>query len=153
MKAKLKETNAALAGEMSGHFFFGERWFGFDDGIYAAARLLEILDQESGTAQEVFDELPNSINTPELKVHMKEGEHYRFMDEFISEAVFPEAKITTIDGIRADFAHGWGLVRCSNTTPCLVIRFDADNEESLTKIKEIFRSQLLAVNADLELPF
>lgn len=153
MKAKLKETNAALAGEMSGHFFFNERWFGFDDGIYAAARLLEILDQEADSPQEVFDTLPNSINTPELKVHMEEGEHYKFMDEFIGVAEFPDAKITTIDGIRADFASGWGLVRCSNTTPCLVIRFDADDEESLEKIKESFRSQLLAVNSELELPF
>lgn len=153
MKAKLKETNAALAGEMSGHFFFNERWFGFDDGIYAAARLLEILDQEEDDPQEVFDALPNSVNTPELKVHMKEGEHYKFMDEFIGKATFPDAKITTIDGIRADFANGWGLVRCSNTTPCLVIRFDADDEGSLETIKEQFRTQLLAVNSELELPF
>jgi phosphomannomutase/phosphoglucomutase len=153
MKAKLKETNAALAGEMSGHFFFNERWFGFDDGIYAAARLLEILDQEDDLPQEVFDTLPNSVNTPELKVHMKEGEHYKFMDEFIGRAEFPEAKITTIDGIRADFANGWGLVRCSNTTPCLVIRFDADDEAALETIKNMFREQLLAVNDELELPF
>ncbi len=153
MKAKLKETNAALAGEMSGHFFFNERWFGFDDGIYAAARLLEILDQEDDTPQEVFDTLPNSVNTPELKVHMDEGEHYLFMDEFIERAEFPDAKITTIDGIRADFAGGWGLVRCSNTTPCLVIRFDADDEETLEQIKEEFRAQLLAVSDALELPF
>ncbi|MEZ5471916.1 MAG: phosphomannomutase/phosphoglucomutase [Marinicella sp.] len=153
MKAKLKETNAALAGEMSGHFFFNERWFGFDDGIYAAARLLEILDQEEVSPQEVFDTLPNSINTPELKVHMKEGEHYKFMDEFIGKAEFADAKITTIDGIRADFANGWGLVRCSNTTPCLVIRFDADDEAALEKIKEQFREQLLAVNESLDLPF
>ncbi len=153
MKAKLKETNAALAGEMSGHFFFNERWFGFDDGIYAAARLLEILDQEDELPQEVFDTLPNSVNTPELKVHMKEGEHYKFMDEFIGRAEFSDAKITTIDGIRADFANGWGLVRCSNTTPCLVIRFDADDEAALEKIKEQFREQLLAVREDLDLPF
>ncbi|MFC3195402.1 phosphomannomutase/phosphoglucomutase [Marinicella sediminis] len=153
MKAKLKETNAALAGEMSGHFFFNERWFGFDDGLYAAARLLEILDQEEQTPEEVFAELPNSVNTPELKVHMKEGEHYMFMDEFISRAEFPDAKITTIDGIRADFAKGWGLVRCSNTTPCLVIRFDADDEETLEKIKAEFRTQLLSVSDNLELPF
>lgn len=153
MKAKLKETNAALAGEMSGHFFFNERWFGFDDGIYAAARLLEILDQEEGSPQEVFDTLPNSVNTPELKVHMKEGEHYKFMDKFIAKATFPDAKITTIDGIRADFAQGWGLVRCSNTTPCLVIRFDADDQATLDKIKEEFRKQLLAVDESLDLPF
>ncbi len=153
MKAKLKETNAALAGEMSGHFFFNERWFGFDDGIYAAARLLEILDQEDDSPEEVFNTLPNSVNTPELKVHMDEGEHYKFMDEFVNQASFPDAKITTIDGIRADFAQGWGLVRCSNTTPCLVIRFDADDEETLERIKEEFRSQLLAINSELNLPF
>ncbi len=153
MKAKLKETNAALAGEMSGHFFFNERWFGFDDGIYAAARLLEILDQEDDTPQEVFDTLPNGVSTPELKVHMQEGEHYLFMEEFQSRAEFPDAKITTIDGIRADFAYGWGLVRCSNTTPCLVIRFDADDEESLERIKEEFKVQLLKVSDQLDLPF
>ncbi len=153
MKAKLKETNAALAGEMSGHFFFNERWFGFDDGIYAAARLLEILDQETDSPQAVFDTLPNSVNTPELKVHMEEGEHYKFMEKFLVKAEFPDAKITTIDGIRADFAHGWGLVRCSNTTPCLVIRFDADDQATLDSIEEEFRTQLLAVDENLNLPF
>ncbi|WP_323373194.1 phosphomannomutase/phosphoglucomutase [Marinicella gelatinilytica] len=153
MKAKLKETGAALAGEMSGHFFFNERWFGFDDGIYAAARLLEILDQETDTPQEVFDTLPKGVSTPELKVEMAEGEHYMFMKEFEKRVKFEDAKITTIDGIRADFEDGWGLVRCSNTTPCLVIRFDADNEAALERIQEQFREQLLNVSADLELPF
>lgn len=153
MKAKLKETEAALAGEMSGHFFFNERWFGFDDGIYAAARLLEILDQETDTPQEVFDTLPKGVSTPELKVEMAEGEHYMFMKEFENRVNFEDAKITTIDGIRADFEDGWGLVRCSNTTPCLVIRFDADDEAALARIQEQFRAQLLKVSADLQLPF
>lgn len=153
MKAKLKETNAALAGEMSGHFFFNERWFGFDDGIYAAARLLEILDQETNSPQEVFDTLPKGVSTPELKVEMAEGEHYMFMKEFEKRVQFEDAKITTIDGIRADFEDGWGLVRCSNTTPCLVIRFDADNEAALKRIQEQFRAQLLKISRDLELPF
>lgn len=153
MKAKLKETEAALAGEMSGHFFFNERWFGFDDGIYAAARLLEILDQETDTPQEVFDTLPKGVSTPELKVEMTEGEHYMFMKEFEKRVKFEDAKITTIDGIRADFEDGWGLVRCSNTTPCLVIRFDADDETALARIQEQFREQLLKVSADLQLPF
>jgi phosphomannomutase/phosphoglucomutase len=153
MKAKLKETNAALAGEMSGHFFFNERWFGFDDGIYAAARLLEILDQEEDSPQEVFDTLPKGVSTPELKVEMAEGEHYMFMKEFENRVKFEDAKITTIDGIRADFEDGWGLVRCSNTTPSLVIRFDADNEAALNRIQEEFRAQLLKVSADLALPF
>ena len=153
MKAKLKETNAALAGEMSGHFFFNERWFGFDDGIYAAARLLEILDHKDRPAQEIFDELPNSVCTPELKCHTKEGENYAFMDKFQKAAEFPDANITSIDGIRADFKDGWGLVRCSNTTPCLVFRFDADNQQALEKIKQEFKQQLLAVDAALKLPF
>ena len=153
MKAKLKETNAALAGEMSGHFFFNERWFGFDDGIYAAARLLEILDQEDRPAQEVFDELPNSVSTPELKCHTEEGENYAFMEKFKATAKFPEANLTTIDGIRADFADGWGLVRCSNTTPCLVFRFDADTQEALDRIKDEYKQQILAVDDSLELPF
>lgn len=153
MKAKLKETQAAMAGEMSGHFFFNERWYGFDDGIYAAARLLEILDQEEGDWQEVFDELPKGVSTPELKVHMKEGEHYEFIKEFIEKAEFPDAKVTTIDGIRADFADGWGLVRCSNTTPCLVIRFDADDQRALERIQQDFKTKLWSLNDKLELPF
>ncbi|MCB1595867.1 MAG: phosphomannomutase/phosphoglucomutase [Xanthomonadales bacterium] len=153
IKAKIKETNAALAGEMSGHFFFNERWYGFDDGIYAAARLLEILDQEGRPAQDVFDELPNSVSTPELKCHTQEGENYAFMEKFQKSASFPDAHLTTIDGIRADFADGWGLVRCSNTTPCLVLRFDADNEEALNRIKEEFREQILKVDNSLKLPF
>lgn len=153
MKAKIKETKAALAGEMSGHFFFNERWFGFDDGIYAAARLLEILDTENRPAIEVFNELPNSISTPELKCHTKEGENYAFMEKFQKTAKFPDAHLTTIDGIRADFANGWGLIRCSNTTPCLVLRFDADTQEDLDMIKEEFREQILAVDDSLKLPF
>jgi|GEM_PF-4721081 len=153
MKAKIKETNAALAGEMSGHFFFNERWFGFDDGIYAAARLLEIIDQENRPATEVFEELPNSISTPELKCHTKEGENYAFMEKFTKVASFPDANLTKIDGIRADFADGWGLIRCSNTTPCLVLRFDADSQTALDKIKNEFRAQILAVDKSLKLPF
>ncbi|MFK8013060.1 MAG: phosphomannomutase/phosphoglucomutase [Marinicellaceae bacterium] len=153
MKAKLKETKAALAGEMSGHFFFNERWFGFDDGIYSAARLLEILDQEDRPAQEVFDELPDSVSTPELKCHTEEGENYAFMEKFKEAAKFPDANLTTIDGIRADFANGWGLVRCSNTTPCLVMRFDADNQEALDDIMAEFKEQILAVDSSLNLPF
>lgn len=153
MKAKLKETNAAMAGEMSGHFFFNERWFGFDDGLYAAARLLEILDQEDDEPQAVFDTLPKGVSTPELKVHMKEGEHYEFIEKFVEHTTFPDAKVTTIDGIRADYADGWGLVRCSNTTPCLVIRFDADNQRALERIQQDFKTKLWAINDGLELPF
>ncbi|MDJ0655554.1 MAG: phosphomannomutase/phosphoglucomutase [Xanthomonadales bacterium] len=153
IKAKMKEVSAALAGEMSGHFFFQERWFGFDDGIYAAARLLEILAADPSGASAVLEALPSSVSTPEIKVEMEEGAHYRFMQEFQEVASFEGARITTIDGIRADYDDGWGLVRCSNTTPCLVLRFDANSEEALERIQGEFREQLQAVDPELELPF
>lgn len=155
IKAKMKETDAAMAGEMSGHFFFGERWYGFDDGLYAAARLMEILagDVEERTPQQIFDTLPKGVSTPELKIPLREGEHYRFMDAFRQKAAFEGARLTTIDGIRADWPDGWGLVRASNTTPVLVLRFDADTAPALERIQEVFRAQLLAVDPSLSLPF
>ena len=155
VKAKMRETGAELAGEMSGHFFFKERWYGFDDGIYAAARLLEILagDQLGRTPEEIFATLPSSISTPELKVALAEGEHYRFMDQLRQRATFADATLTTIDGVRADWPDGWGLVRASNTTPVLVLRFEADNAAALKRIQQVFRVQLLAIDAKLKLPF
>ena len=155
MKAKMRETDAELAGEMSGHFFFKERWYGFDDGIYAGARLMEILagDLEERTPEEIFATCPKGVSTPELKVEMREGEHYRFMDAFRQKATFGDATLTTIDGVRADWSDGWGLVRPSNTTPVLVLRFDADNEAALKRIQGLFRSQLLAIDPSLKLPF
>jgi phosphomannomutase/phosphoglucomutase len=155
IKAKMRETQAELAGEMSGHFFFKERWYGFDDGIYAAARLLEILagDPAGRTPTEVFAELPKGVSTPELKIPMEEGEHYRFVQLFQQKAKFEGARITTIDGVRADWADGWGLVRASNTTPVLVLRFDADSDKALHRIQTAFRGQLLLLNPKLELPF
>ena len=153
IKAKMRETEAELAGEMSGHFFFRERWFGFDDGIYSAARLLEILAADGREPAEVFAELPKGVSTPELKVKMEEGAHYAYMERFAQRARFEGAKIATIDGIRADWTDGWGLVRCSNTTPCLVLRFDADSESALARVQNAFREQLLAVDAGLKLPF
>ena len=153
IKAKMQETDAALAGEMSGHFFFGERWYGFDDGIYAAARLLEILAAEPGLITEILMDLPDSVSTPEIKIEMEEGDNYAFMESFKGRAQFEGARITNIDGIRADYEDGWGLVRCSNTTPSLVLRFDANSEEGLQRIKEVFTKELLAVRPDLNLPF
>ncbi|MCK7592538.1 phosphomannomutase/phosphoglucomutase [Pseudomarimonas salicorniae] len=153
IKAKMRETAAELAGEMSGHFFFKERWYGFDDGIYAAARLLEILATDDRDPDEIFAELPDSVSTPELKVEMEEGEHYAFMERFREKARFEGAKVFTIDGVRADWSDGWGLVRCSNTTPCLVLRFDGDSEQALARIQETYREQLLAVDPKLKLPF
>ncbi|HEX7111685.1 MAG TPA: phosphomannomutase/phosphoglucomutase, partial [Mizugakiibacter sp.] len=155
IKAKMKETEAALAGEMSGHFFFRERWYGFDDGIYAAARLMEIVagDLEGRSPTEIFATLPKGVSTPELKIAMQEGEHYRFMERFRAQAKFDGARITTIDGVRADWPDGWGLVRPSNTTPVLVLRFDADSADALKRIQQTFRTQLLALDASLKLPF
>ncbi|MDR2013936.1 MAG: phosphomannomutase/phosphoglucomutase [Rhodanobacter sp.] len=155
IKAKIRETGAALAGEMSGHFFFGERWFGFDDGIYAAARLLEILAGDAGkrTPQQIFDTLPAGVSTPELKIPMREGEHYRFIETFRQKATFADARLTTIDGVRADWPDGWGLVRASNTTPVLVLRFEADDAQALKRIQDIFRAQFNALDPKLMLPF
>ena len=155
IKAKMRETAAELAGEMSGHFFFKERWYGFDDGIYAAARLLEILagDLQGRTPEEIFATLPKSVSTPELKIEMDEGEHYRFMDKLRQQASFDEATLITIDGVRADWPDGWGLVRASNTTPVLVLRFEADNPVALKRIQQVFRKQLLAVDYRLKMPF
>jgi len=153
IKNKMKEVDAPLAGEMSGHFFFKERWYGFDCGIYSAARLLEILAADERTPEEVLSSLPNSVSTPELKVEMEEGENHAFVAKMQEHARFPDSKITTIDGVRADFADGWGLVRASNTTPILVLRFDADTEESLLRIQTVFKQQMLAIDDQLKLPF
>jgi phosphomannomutase/phosphoglucomutase len=155
IKSKMRETDADLAGEMSGHFFFRERWYGFDDGIYSAARLMEILaaDPEGRTPQQIFDSLPKGVSTPELKIQMAEGEHYRFIEKFKENSSFEGARVTTIDGVRADWPDGWGLVRASNTTPVLVLRFDAENNAALLRIEDDFRKQLLAQDPKLVLPF
>ncbi|HET7931813.1 MAG TPA: phosphomannomutase/phosphoglucomutase [Rhodanobacteraceae bacterium] len=155
IKAKMKETGAQLAGEMSGHFFFRERWYGFDDGVYAAARLLEILadDPEGRTPEQIFATLPKGVSTPELHIQMDEGHNHPFISRFRERAQFDGARITTIDGVRADWPDGWGLVRASNTTPVLVLRFDADNDAALKRIQEAFRTQLLACDSSLTLPF
>jgi phosphomannomutase/phosphoglucomutase len=153
IKAKMKETHAELAGEMSGHFFFSERWYGFDDGIYAAARLLEILAAAPEGVQAKFDELPKLVSTPELKAEVTEGEQHAFIARFVEQARFEGARISLIDGVRADWPDGWGLVRASNTTPVLVLRFEANDDAALSRIQEAFRGQLLALKPDLNLPF
>ncbi|MGH8074423.1 MAG: phosphomannomutase/phosphoglucomutase [Lysobacter sp.] len=153
IKAKMRETEAELAGEMSGHFFFRERWYGFDDGIYSAARLLEILGAQPGRPSDVLDALPDGIATPEIKVDAPEGNPHAFVAQFIEQAKFDDARLSTIDGLRVDWADGWGLVRASNTTPVLVMRFDADTKEAMVRIKDGFRAQLLALRPDLALPF
>ena len=154
IKNKMKETGALLAGEMSGHIFFKERWFGFDDGLYAAARMLEILSADARPTSIIFNELPDDVSTPEITVHLdKDGAQHEFIKEFIAQAKFPEANLSTIDGIRADFSDGWGLVRASNTTPSLVIRFEAENQQRLNELKDTFKSQIHSVNPNIDLPF
>ncbi len=143
IKKKLKETNAELAGEMSGHIFFKERWYGFDDALYTAARLLEIVSKSDKSCSEIFNELPANISTPEININFKEhGQQYEAMDSLSSNIDFPGASINTIDGFRVDYENCWGLVRPSNTTPCLVLRFEANNDAELIKIQEKFKKWL-----------
>ncbi len=153
IKAKMKETGAVLAGEMSGHIFFKERWFGFDDGLYAAARLLEILAADPRPSSEIFKDLPDSASTPELNVPLEEGENFSFVEKLLESKPFADATITDIDGLRADYPEGWGLVRASNTTPSLVIRFEAESPAALRAIQKKFRVAMTRVKTDIQLPF
>ncbi len=153
IKAKLKQSGAALAGEMSGHMFFKERWFGFDDGLYAGARLLEILSAApDGNA--VLKALPTATSTPELNLKMNEGEPHALIAEMQKSAVFDGARdIIKIDGLRVEYADGFGLMRASNTTPVVVLRFEADNAAALERIQADFRRVLGSARPDLALPF
>ncbi len=153
IKKKMKETGALLAGEMSGHIFFKERWFGFDDGIYSAARLLEILSQDKRDAEQVFAAFPSDISTPEINILVTEQSKFAIIDALQRDGLWGDANLTTLDGVRVDYPKGWGLVRASNTTPMLVLRFEADSEEELSRIKEVFRAQLYSVSPDINLPF
>jgi phosphomannomutase/phosphoglucomutase len=153
IKAKLKETKAPLAGEMSGHVFFNDRWYGFDDGLYAAARLLEILSR-SDNPSAVLELLPDAISTPELQVKTQEGENHEVVARLRDQAVFPTAQSRiTIDGIRVEYADGFGLARASNTTPVVVLRFEADTEQALARIQAEFKAGLLSVMPSAQLPF
>jgi phosphomannomutase / phosphoglucomutase len=153
IKQKLKESGAPLAGEMSGHIFFKERWYGFDDGMYAGARLLEILSR-SDNPSAVLEALPDSLSTPELQWQLSEGENYTLMEKLQETARFEGARdIITIDGLRVEYADGFGLARPSNTTPIIVLRFEADNADALSRIQQDFRKVLLAVKPGATLPF
>lgn len=155
IKQKLKETGAALAGEMSGHIFFKERWFGFDDALYSAARLIEILSAfENPNA--VLDNLPNAPSTPELNIVMQEGEPFWLIEQLSTAAknYFQNAeKIITIDGLRVEYKNGFGLIRASNTTPVVVLRFEADDENALKAIQKDFRQILKDLAPHLDVPF
>ena len=153
IKAKLRETNALLAGEMSGHFFFKERWYGFDDGLYAGARLLEILSHKDNI-DTVLNSLPDSINTPELQIRVEEGENHTLIAALQKSAQFNNAQqVITIDGLRVEYEDGFGLARASNTTPVIALRFEAENEAALKRIQQDFRDNILRVKPDAVLPF
>ena len=154
IKKKMKEVNAILGGEMSGHIFFHDRWYGFDDGIYAAARMIEILAQEDTTSFELFDELPKSFSTPEINIKVnKDGFQHDFMKKFSSVAKFPDSvEIIKIDGLRVEYGNGWGLLRASNTSPYLVMRFEADTKQCLNEIRKKFIDEILKIDSTLEIP-
>ena len=154
VKAKLKETGAPLAGEMSGHVFFKERWYGFDDGLYAGARLLEILSKAPDPTQ-ALEDLPDSVSTPELNLALpKEGENHALIARVAKSATFEGAReVITLDGLRVEYEDGFGLMRASNTTPVVVLRFEADTDEALARIQADFRRVLLADNPGAKLPF
>lgn len=151
IKQKMQETGVPLAGEMSGHVFFKERWYGFDDGLYTGARCLEIVAKASQSATDIFNQLPTAIATPEINVPMADDKKFAFVEQLVNNADFPEGKLITLDGLRVEFADGWGLVRCSNTTPCLVLRFEADNQAALVRIEQLFKKTLLAADPSLQL--
>ena len=140
IKQKIRDTDAKLGGEMSGHIFFNDRWPGFDDGIYAGARMLEIIANSEN--DNIFSDIPDMVSTPEINIPAPDDKKFKIVDEFIKNSVFKDAKIIDIDGIRVEFEKGWGLLRASNTSPVLVLRFEAENDEELEKIKDIFYTSL-----------
>ena len=153
IKSKMKEIDAPLAGEFSGHIFFKERWYGFDDALYAGARVLEILTKSKSSPTETFAELPDDISTPELRIPLAEKHHAKVMEIMKKKMTFEDAEVTDMDGLRVDFSDGWGLVRPSNTSPFLVARFEAESDEAMERIQKGFRDLLHSVSADLKLPF
>jgi len=153
VKAKLRETGAPLAGEMSGHIFFKDRWYGFDDGLYTGARLLEILSREADPSA-LLNALPDSLCTPELQLKCAEGENVALIERLQKSAQFEGAdEVIKIDGLRVEYPEGFGLARSSNTTPVIVMRFEADNEAALARIQQDFKRVILAEKPEAVLPF
>ena len=150
IKKKMKEEKAILGGEMSGHIFFKDKWFGFDDGIYAGARMIEIISEISETSSQFFGKLPNSFSTPEINIPVsEEGEQHKIIELFSAKCNFEGARISKIDGVRADYSFGWGIIRASNTTPNIVARFEANTHKELSVIKNNFYNQLKKISPDL----
>lgn len=153
MKSKMEETQALLGGEYSGHIFIKDRWYGFDDGLYAAARLLEIMTLRDQTLDELFEAFPKLIATPELKISVSEQVKFSLIEKLVAQGDFDQGKITDIDGLRVDYPEGWGLVRASNTSPALTLRFEAETQAGLEKIQQAFKRELLKADNSLSLPF
>ena len=151
IKAKIRETGAALGGEFSGHICFADRWYGFDDALYCAARLVQLLASERRCASAVFADFPDALATPEIKVPTTEQRKFHVIDELAGNPVFDtnDAQVTAIDGIRVDYPDGWGLLRASNTSPMLSLRFEADNEQALDRIQAIFDTALIEIDPSL----
>jgi phosphomannomutase/phosphoglucomutase len=153
VKAKMRETGAPLGGEMSGHIFFKDRWYGFDDGMYAGARLLELMSRETDPSA-VLNALPQSTSTPELQLQLNEGENFALIEKLQKEATFPGSdQVITIDGLRVEYPDGFGLARSSNTTPVVVMRFEAENDAALARIQAEFKRVIQAAKPDAALPY
>ncbi len=153
VKAKMRETGAPLGGEMSGHVFFKDRWYGFDDGLYAGARMLELLSRERDPSA-VLNALPQSSSTPELQLKLAEGENFRLIEQLQRDAKFPGAQeVITIDGLRVEYADGFGLARSSNTTPVVVMRFEAESPQALQRIQAEFKRVIQAAKPDAVMPY
>lgn len=158
LKAKMFEVDAGMAGEMSGHIFFREHWYGFDDGIYAAARFLKILAESSDNCQQIYQALPKGVSTPELKIHVPEAKKSELMRQVVQQqssfaALFSQSSILTIDGLRVDFKGGFLLLRASNTTPCIIARFEAEDAAQMQQVKAHVKHILLGIDAELKIPF
>jgi phosphomannomutase len=151
IKNTLKKTNAPLAGEMSGHIFFNDQWYGFDDGHYSAFRLLEIMNCRDVPLSEILNQLPKAFSTPELNISVEEEKKFELVKDFLNKAQFEGGSKTTIDGLRVDFDDGWGLMRASNTTPKLVLRFEAKTLSRLQEIKKMFLDQLKLIDETIQI--
>lgn len=153
MKQTMHETDALVGAEFSAHVFIKDRWYGYDDGLYVAARFLELLSKQDDSAETLFRTLPQSVVTPELRIEVSDDNKFQLMERILKLASFPQGTISILDGIRVDFADGWGLIRASNTTPALLLRFEATSRKSLQTIQSLFRDLLLQVDAMLEFEF
>ncbi len=153
MKEKMRETGALLGGEFSGHIFFLERWFGFDDGLYTAARLVEIISISGADLEDLMATFPDSVSTPELRIPAPEADKFRLIEALASRGQFDDGKLNTLDGLRVDFSDGWGLARASNTEAAITLRFEADTSDALSRIQAVFREQIQTLAPGLKLPF